>query len=772
MVFYYVILISILKNCPFIYQRLPIISLIMHFLKVVLFFICLGGALAHAQEQNQERQFPDPSKEYTQQQFDSIFAIAVSYHNRGDYETVIEKLPAFIDNAKKAKASVALNNFRSLLGNSFIYLDEISSADLIFNQVLEDATAKNDTTQIIYSYINLGNVYLNRDVDRAISYLDKTFEYKTSDNEDDLGYAIVYNNLAELYVNKELPGKAQQYLDLVTAKLDSAKITSRRVEFEFSVHHLQGSVYLLQQLHFRSIESSIKALEVYKTVEGEGLIDQKYVFATYENLIKAYEITRQYEMVNETRKIYNTLRDANFEREKLRQQERAKMQYNVARYQQEARESQFQTELANQKVIQERKIFWIFLGVGFLLLVLIGTLLYTRRKRNILLKNLKIKNAQYLEAKEVSEKLARKNTKFLSTISHELRTPLYGIIGLSSVFLNDQKLKEYSEEFNSLKFSADYLLSLVNDILNMNKYESQKGQELKEEHFNISILIKSIVQTFQFLNEKNNNEVNLKMDLDIPEVLYGDKTKISQVVMNLLSNASKFTQDGSINLEINPISNNGKVVELSFTIADTGRGIKEEYQKEIFEEFTQVPSSITEGGTGLGLPIVNKLLRILNSQLEMESTYGIGTTFSFLLPLKIGSKQELDSNIDGKDIKKLDHKKLLIVDDNKINQLVTQKVLEQYNMEHDTVNNGQEAVDIVQKNQYDYILMDINMPVMNGIDATIAIRDLGITTPVIALTAADDLNLEQDVFSHGIDAILVKPYHTEQFLNVLIEHLH
>ncbi|KQC33324.1 hypothetical protein AAU57_08350 [Nonlabens sp. YIK11] len=709
---------------------------------------------------------PAPPYNLTAKELDSVLQLTFNLYFESDYVAILDKAPALIEYAEEIDEQRIKTRLRAVLGNSFIQLGDRENADALYQEALKEAVQRKDTFQLINTYINLGNTYFDTDYDLTIDYYTKALELQKGAATKDLHYVIIHHNLAEIYVKKKLPGKAQQHMDDVVTALENPEIPGSKGQFVPTSQSIQGSIYLLQGLYYRAIESSLEALN-----NDRDDIDENYRLNSYKNLIEAYEKTKQYEALIEVRKVYDSLITQRYEDGKIKQQQLANSKYKADRYQQELLKSEFTAKLMKQKADQDEAILWVFAIVGILLLVLIATLLYSRSKRNKLLADLQIKNAQYLEAKEVSEKLATKNTKFLSTISHELRTPLYGIIGLSSVFLKDKKLKEYDEEFNSLKFSADYLLSLVNDILNINKYESEKGRQLQEEHFNLSLLMNSIVQSFHFLNEKNNNELVLKVDPKIPEVLYGDKTKLSQVIMNLLSNASKFTQDGSIMIRVDQLSKDNDQLELLFAVEDTGRGIEEENQKEIFEEFTQVPSTITEGGTGLGLPIVNKLLTILNSKLQMESTYGIGTTFSFVLPIKIGSEQKLESTIKEKDIKKLDHKKLLIVDDNKINQLVTQKVLEQYHMQHETANNGQEAVDMVKENTYDYILMDINMPVMNGINATIEIRKMGITTPVIALTAADDLNLERDVFSHGIDSILVKPYHTEQLLALLIEHL-
>ncbi|BAO55967.1 response regulator [Nonlabens marinus] len=711
---------------------------------------------------------PEPPFSYAKEEMDSIFRVAEKYYYSGNYEKIIKKVPALVEHANSVNANRAETRLLTILGLSFVKLDDVNSADIMFREALDDALKRQDTFDILSHYINLGNTHFNNDSEKAIDYFLHGTDYLGNIDVSDLALTIIYNDLAELYMTRKEIAKSQYYLDLARPKLYLPSLSSRKNEYLFISYYVQGRLDLLRGDNFKAIESANISLDLL----DEGIdIEEKYLIGNYKNLIDAYDLTGQYEKLNEIRKPYDSVRDHRFEKDRIRQAQIARFKFNTDKYQQELKQSQLENELAFQEAQQNRILLWIFSVVSVILIALLGTLLYTRNRRNLLLKNLKIKNGQYLEAKQTSEKLAQKNSKFLSTISHELRTPLYGIIGLSSVFLKNPKLKEFADDFNSLKFSADYLLALVNDVLSINKYESKKGRELKEEHFNIYELATSISQTFQFLNEKNNNRVTLTIRPEVPEVLYGDKTKLSQVIMNLLSNASKFTQDGSIYFTIEHHNSNGELVELLFTVQDTGRGIKEEDQKEIFEEFTQVPTHSYEGGTGLGLPIVNKLLNILGSKLIMESIFGVGTTFSFLLPLGISSTENLETHVDEADVDKLKNKKLLIVDDNKINQLVTQKVLEQYQMLHDTVNNGKEAVDIVEHNDYDYILMDINMPVMNGIKASTIIRDKGITTPILALTAADDLNLEKDIFAHGINSILVKPYQTEQLLHLLLRHL-
>ncbi|WP_194852250.1 response regulator [Nonlabens antarcticus] len=697
---------------------------------------------------------------------DSVYMVARKYFYDGNYEQVIEKFPALMEYAHMVGADVAETRLRGTLGAAFAQLNDTDRAEDLYLGALEEAKKRKDTFEILSSYINLGNTYFLSDGDRAIKYLNEGFEYIGEYELGDRAFVIMQNILASIYVLKEEPEMAQKHVDLAMSKLGITSTDARRDENLSNSYQSQGSIYLLQGLNYKSIESTLKSLEL-----GKNITEETYLINNYKTLIEAYDKTNQYEKLNQVRKPYDSLRDRRYEKEKIKQEQIARFKFNVEKYQQELRESQLENLLVVQKADQDRMIIIGFAIVGIILIGLLGSLLFARNKRNKLLRILRQKNSQYLRAKETSEKLSRKNTKFLSTISHELRTPLYGIIGLSSVFLKNPKLKDFSDDFNSLKFSADYLLALINDVLNLNKYESKKGRELQPEHFDLRSLVNSILQTFQFLNEKNNNKVALHIDPDVPKVLHGDKTKLSQVLMNLLSNASKFTVDGNIDFSINQHNNNGKLVELFFCIKDTGSGIKEEHQNEIFEEFIQVPNNISDGGTGLGLPIVNKLLKILGCQLLLESAYGVGTTFSFLLPMQLGSQKNLQTKDVEADVDRLINKKLLIVDDNKINQLVTQKVLEQYGMTHDTVNNGQEAVDIVKHKTYDFILMDINMPVMNGLEASMIIREMGIETPILALTAAHDLNLKKEVHGQRINDILVKPYHNEQLLNMLVSYL-
>lgn len=615
--------------------------------------------------------------------------------------------------------------------------------------------------------MNLGNTFLITDNDKAVAYLKKGIAYDYQNDRHDQINFILHHNLAELYVDLKNPKLAKDHLKQIEYKMDLESMEARHKNYLGTTNFIKAGILLLEDNPKESIETVLESLK-YKEA-----YDENYLVGNYKNLMTAYERMGQYEKLSEVHKAYDSLKDVQYEKDKIKQQQIARTEVQLDKIEQDLRASQLENELVTQKASVDQMLLIFFIVIAVLLLLVIILLFKAKMKRERFLKGLLAKNKQYLDAKEKSEKLAKSNTRFLSTISHELRTPLYGIVGLSASFLKDPNLSDYKDELNSLKFSADYLLALVNDVLHINKFSSQKGQELTEMHFNLSVLLENIIQTFTFLNEKHNNEVVTELDPLIPTFLYGDKTKISQVLMNLMSNASKFTEDGNISLKIKSLDQTEEKIQLFFEIQDSGRGIHPDDQKSVFEEFTQVKDSQHQeiNGTGLGLPIVNKILSILGSSLKMESVFSEGTTFSFILDIHVGEKEQELQQVQSKSIASLEDKKVLIVDDNKINQIVTQKILEQHSMTHETANNGKEAVEMVQKELFDFILMDINMPVMNGIEASQKIREFDKKTPIIALTAPNFEDPESEVYCYGVNYIFVKPYETELLLYSLMLEL-
>lgn len=701
---------------------------------------------------------------YNEQELDSISKDMVDNFNKANYEIILEKVPALIQNAIDIDANLLEVRFRNALGNTFVQLEDFENADKFFNQALEVAKKRKDTLGIITMYINFGNTYFKIDRDKSVIFFKKGLEYNYKGKRSKLLKYILDSNLAELYMEMENPELARLQLSNALDNIYSEELKDYLPTCLGAKAYIEGGVYLLESKPQKAINSILESLKYSEH------LDENYRLGNYKRLMTAYEMTGKYQKVIETYKVYDSIRDIKYEEEKIKQLQIARTEANLDRMEQELRESQLENELVSQKAAKGKVYLTSFIAFSVLLILVTVILFWAKNKREKLLIGLKIKNKQYLEAKEKSEKLAKSNTRFFSTISHELRTPLYGIIGLSSSFLSDPKLSEFKEDFKSLKFSADYLLSLVNDVLNINKFSSKKGKKLNNVHFEIESLLKNIIESFSFLNEKNNNKVNVDLDLTIPSVLYGDKNKLLQILINLVSNASKFTEDGTITLRVIKKSSHKDEISLLFEVVDTGRGIHPDDQKSVFEEFSQVKDSFHDEvtGTGLGLTIVNKILSIFDAQLKMDSYYNIGSTFSFVINLGIGSKEEVEVKTIATGIEYLKDKKVLIVDDNKINRLVTQKVLEQHSILHKSAINGKEAVDIVKEETFDFILMDINMPIMNGIEASQKIREFNTQTPIIALTATNFTDPENEVLCYGINSFMVKPYTTESLLEILL----
>lgn len=408
---------------------------------------------------------------------------------------------------------------------------------------------------------------------------------------------------------------------------------------------------------------------------------------------------------------------------------------------------------------------FIVVSVGLLFLFV------SRRKYVVRLNN---KNNELEKTKEETERLAKVKSQFLSTVSHELRTPLYGVIGITSMLQEDIKSEKHKQELDSLKFSADYLLALINDVLLINKMDYQ-NLTLEKAPFNLSEIIRNIQKSFEYVLKQNNNELILNIDPEIPDNLIGSSVRISQILMNLVGNATKFNENGKVWLTIKLNEKSGDdCCNLFFEVKDDGIGIPKDKQAVIFKEFTQIGNdNYSHKGSGIGLSIVKKLLKLHDSKIRLVSELGKGSNFSFELNLYENKNVEQTRTLDlclmdNESIKKAH---VLVVDDNKINLKITERMLSKHNMTSDFAINGIEAVDLAKANDYDIILMDINMPEMDGIEASKIIRTFNKTVPIIALTALDYEDLKPNIKSLNLNDVLCKPYEESQFIITIINHL-
>ncbi len=390
-----------------------------------------------------------------------------------------------------------------------------------------------------------------------------------------------------------------------------------------------------------------------------------------------------------------------------------------------------------------------------------------RARANELLQN---KNTELILAKENAERASEAKVQFLSTITHELRTPLYAVTGLTHLLLEESPTPNQKEHLNSLKFSGEYLLSLINNILDLNKLEANKV-EVENTSFNLKKRINDVLIALGKSAKDRNNNLHYEFDESVPTKLKGDPLKVSQILINLIGNSIKFTQNGDIWIRVKLNDKVDNKVFLNFEIEDNGVGISEKKQQTIFENFTQGSVQINRkfGGTGLGLSIVKNLLSLMDSEVKLESELGKGSKFLFDLAFEIFEDKSLNYEEEAKNIDYsiMADKHILVVEDNKINQLITRKILEKNKIICDVADNGDIAVHKVEQNSFDLILMDIHMPGISGIEATKQIREFNKDIPIIALTAVTlDDNLDE-FYNSGFNDIIPKPYKTEEFFTKL-----
>jgi CheY-like chemotaxis protein len=356
-------------------------------------------------------------------------------------------------------------------------------------------------------------------------------------------------------------------------------------------------------------------------------------------------------------------------------------------------------------------------------------------------------------------------------MSHEIRTPLNAVIGLSEILMMENPKEDQVELLRSIKFSGENLLVLINDILDFSKIEEGKIK-IENTSFDSNQLLTNLKNTFKSKAENKNLEFNLSVDEEIPEKLNGDPHRLSQILVNLIDNAIKFTEEGRIDVRVNCLDKTNEDIKIKFSVCDTGIGISEEEQEKIFERFEQATSETTRkfGGSGLGLAIIRNLLWLQDTNIHVNSKPGEGSEFFFELKFGLSKlkdpEEKRKENLKEFESEDIASTHILLVEDNEMNMKVAKRFLQRWDYKIDTAENGLEALDKFKANSYDLILMDLHMPEMDGWEASTAIREFengtSRKTPIIALTADVMINDLDKLYSAGMNDYVTKPFNSNE----------
>jgi PAS domain S-box-containing protein len=368
---------------------------------------------------------------------------------------------------------------------------------------------------------------------------------------------------------------------------------------------------------------------------------------------------------------------------------------------------------------------------------------------------------ELIDAKEEALQLSRAKDMFIGVMSHEIRTPLNAVIGMSHLLLDDNPLDSQKENLSVLKFSAENLMTLINDVLDFTKIETG-NIELEKARVDIRDMVQGIIGSMKYKAQEKNINLTQHIDAEIPDVVIGDRARLVQILLNLVSNAVKFTSKGGVNINLHVIEQTNDTVRIRFGVSDTGIGIAANKLNTIFESFKQAEADTTRnyGGTGLGLAISKRLIELHDSRINVDSVLGDGSTFWFTISFNkivnhtISNKYKVGTGL---------NINVLVVDDNQINRLLINKVLKKWGATADFAENGYEAINkLEEQKNFDVVLMDIHMPVMGGLEATGVIRSKTDPyfqkLPIIALTASMLSNQMGQIEDAGMNDYILKPF--------------
>jgi signal transduction histidine kinase/ActR/RegA family two-component response regulator len=676
------------------------------------------------------------------------------------------------DNVSKAQ-SVALNN----IGLIYYESEDYRAALEKFQQSLNLRKQLNDSSFIAHSYNYLGNVYTKlQELDSAEKYYNLALAlYKKINAIAEAGRVMM--NIGKLYLEKSEKDKSIQYrhdaidLFIKNNKLyAAADAMNELAEFHKTDNNIADAMTHSMNAYAISTENK------YTAVRQHSLKLLSDISLMKNDPAEAYRYL----------KIYDDLKDSIAQQESQRKLVNLEFSNELQRRDREMNSMKTENQLKQLTIDNQNRrntLLLIIIITIFILLVVIFLAFRLQRKslkalqdRNILIddNNRKIEMSMIMleEAKEEAERNARIKSEFLSIMSHELRTPMNAVLGMTQVIMEENPRKDQLENLETIKISAENLLDIINDILDYNRLESGKIF-LENKDFSLKNLMAKLFKIFSFAIKQKGLVLNYNYDENLGESFIGDEVRIGEVITNLIANAIKFTDAGTITVDIKKIGIKANSSLIRFSVKDTGIGISQQNIANIFDSFTQEKTDTKRkhGGTGLGLSIVKKLLELMNGKIYVESKVGEGSKFYFEIELE-NSDKKFEAVVKGPEQlqNQINLERILIVEDNRVNQLVMKKMLKNTGVDIDIADNGKIGFECVLKNKYDLIFMDLLMPEMDGYEATREIRKFNKEIPIIALTADVMKGVESKTREAGMNNYLTKPVKKDELLKILSEY--
>ncbi len=660
----------------------------------------------------------------------SLNNIGVVYFLKSEFTLAEKFLLQALPIAIKLNAELSLIHYN--LASIYLERKQYSKALEKFELVLEDDLKSNNLKNIAETYDNIGMCYLGlNQLGVAENYLNKAFDIREKINDEN-GLRNSFTDLADLHIKNKQYAKALSFL----AKAESlAKKTNNKVA-QVTIYDTYIECYKAQNDYKNALLYTEQKMNVLQAISSA------------ESLVKLKDLQSQ------------SL----------------------------AKQKEAETEVALQK--RKNKTITtglIVTGVLLVLAVLVFLVftIYNVRKTNALLKNNQIQltlkndalvkqNEQILKSQELAKQALKAKASFIRNISHEIRTPLNAINGIADLIKENHGGDEQAQNLVILKQSTHKLIDLVNDILDFNNLESGNN-EFNQNDFKLQQLVNGLVDIFSEKVKNKGLEFIVDCNVDKQNTYKSDALRIAQVLSNLITNAINFTENGYVKISIKETNFSFFKSTVRFEVSDSGLGIPAEKQTDIFEAFSQVDISNTrkKDGAGLGLSICQKIVEGLGGKIMLQSEVGKGSTFSFELGLDIVETKHINNlSFEKTTITNLEGKNILVVEDSFVNVIILKQFLKKWGCITAVADNGVKGLELVKQSQYDLILMDLQMPEMDGITCAREIRALADSyykkVPIIALTAANENTMRDAAYAAGMNDYILKPFEPEHLQEKMI----